>query len=188
MSPRLALDTACGAGRPYTGHLPYLSPDGRKMGLAVAVMHSLMCAAPPDGNTNYLVVCAAQKRARAEERARGEPVEKVVPVDRVERVVQSEVRTEDLHRHDIVHGQSRGLHRRLDAVHDPFGLDPRILRGSAGLRVYPDMAGDIERVANEYSIAERQRRTRGAAFAIYKPSISIRRSRVRPEGEHQGND
>jgi hypothetical protein len=50
------------------------------------------------------------------------------------------------------------------------------------------MAGDIERVANEYSIAERQRRTRGAAFAIYKPSISIRRSRLRPEGEHQGND
>src|SRR6202051_939586 len=133
-----------------------------------------MCAVSPDSNAKHLVVRAAKQRARAEQRARGEPVRQVIPGHRLERVLQREVCTEDLHRHHIVHRQASGLHGRFDSVHDQFRLDPRILRGSVALRIYSTMARNIESVAKKYNIAERTKRSRAAAIAIHEVSISTR--------------
>lgn len=76
--------------------------EGRELRVADNIA-LLMCAAPPDSDAKYLVVCTAKKRVRAEKRARGEPVRKVILVHLNERVIQSEVCTENLHQHDVVH-------------------------------------------------------------------------------------
>jgi hypothetical protein len=76
-------------------------------------------------------------------------VRKVIPVHLIERVIQSEVCTENLHQHDVDQRT-----RRSNSIHDELRLDPWILGGSVALRVYPDVARDIESVANKHSVAE----------------------------------
>jgi hypothetical protein len=111
---------------------------------------------------------------------------KVGPVDIIECVIQSEVRTHDLHRDNVVHRQSRGLNGRLYTIHDELRFNPGIFRGPVSLRIYTDMTGNIKGVTNKHSVAKWQRRARSTARSIYKLSIRVRISLAGTEGKEEG--
>ena len=111
---------------------------------------------------------------------------KIGSVDIIECVIQSEVRTHDLHRDDVVHGQSRGLNGRLYTIHDELRFNPWVFRSPVSLRIYTNMTGNIKGVTNKHSVAKWQRRARSAARSIYKLSICVRTSLAGTEGKEQG--
>src|SRR3981081_1970528 len=125
---------------------------------------TLTRARPPDSDTKDLEVCATKERTCTEKCSCGKPVRKVAPIDGVERIEQSEVCAEHLHRYDIVHRQSSGLHGPFDPVHDQFRFGLRVRGHLPGLRVYAEMAGDVRRGANNGEIADRRWCLRRAAL------------------------
>ena len=68
---------------------------------------------------------------------------KIGSVDIVECVIQSKVRTHDLHSDHVVHRQSRGLNSRLYPIHDELRFYPGVFRGPVSMRIYTNMTGDI---------------------------------------------
>ncbi len=109
---------------------------------------------PPDCKSKYFVMGASKKRVGAKECPRGESMLKIGSVDIIERVIQSEVRTHDLHRYNIIHRQSCGLHGSLNTIHDEFRFNFGIFRGPVSLGIYTNMTGNIEGVTNKHSITK----------------------------------
>src|SRR5947209_5724148 len=114
----------------------------------------LVMAVPPDCNSQYFVMGASKKRVGAQECPSGEPMLKIGSVDIIERGIQSEVGTHDLHRYNIIHRQSCGLHGSLNTIHDEFRFNSGVFRGPVGLGIDTNMAGNIERVTNKHSVTK----------------------------------
>src|SRR5580765_6856500 len=93
---------------------------------------------------------------------------KIRLVDVVEGFIELEIGAEDLQRYNLIHSQPGVLYRFLDAIHDQVRLLLRISRRLTSFRIKPDVSGNVECVANQHGIAERQ-------------GLCIRRPRVHDE-------
>jgi hypothetical protein len=145
-----------------------------------------MIAVPPHRNSKYLVMGTSKKRICAKECPSGEPMLKIGSVDIIERVIQSEVCTHDLHRDNVIHGQSCGLNGSLYTIHDEFRFNPGVFRGPVSLGIYTNMTGNIKGVTNKHSVTKWQRRARSTARSIYKLSICLRASLTGAEDKQEG--
>ena len=128
----------------------------------------------------------------------GKLLREVGAVDFVELVVERQVRAEHLHRDQVVHRHLSCGERLLHSVKHEPNLLFDICRRFAGCRIDSEFAGEIQRVADEHAVAERQRIfaigqndvTRGvrAAFLGSIAGVGVEREEDRGDADRGSRD
>src|SRR4051812_32714583 len=118
-----------------------------------------------DGNPQHFIFSVAQQTAGPHKRARRIVLVKVSLINVIERLVVLQIAAEYLYGNDVVHRQSSLLYGGLYALHDELRFLLRIRRCLPCLGIEPDVPRNVERVADQNAIAERQ------SFGVCRPRL-----------------
>src|SRR5437588_8436699 len=110
-----------------------------------------------DCNPEHFIFPIAQQTPGPNKCARGIVLVKVGLINVVECLVVLQIAAKYLHRDDVIHGQPGLLYGGLYALHDELRFLLRICRCLPRFGIEPNVPGNVERIADQNAIAERQR-------------------------------